>query len=130
MNVKSALVVFVSAIHLLCAVRSADSNPVDGTVTAGNATISSVPNTLTVNQTTHKVVIDWRDFSIAPGERTLFLQPSASATALNRVIGGNLSQIRGSLEANGRVFLINPQGIMVGPGGRIDTMGFLGSTLD
>src|SRR5437867_3268858 len=101
MNIKSALYVFVSAIPLLGAVRLADSNPVDGTVAAGSATISSVPNTLTVNQGSHKVVIDWRDFSIAPGERTIFLQPSANATALNRVIGGNLSQIRGSLEANG-----------------------------
>src|SRR5260221_4732721 len=109
------------------------ANPVGGTVVGGNgnATITGqgTPST-TINQSANRVIINWQDFSIGLGEVTKFVQPSANAVALNRVFSANPSQIYGTLQANGHVFVINPNGIMVGAHGQIDTKGFLASTID
>ncbi|NLT72033.1 MAG: filamentous hemagglutinin N-terminal domain-containing protein, partial [Verrucomicrobiaceae bacterium] len=77
-----------------------------------------------------RAILHWQDFSIAAGETTRFVQPSATSAALNRVLGGNPSAIYGTLSSNGQIFLINPNGILVGPSGVVDTGGFLASTLD
>lgn len=86
--------------------------------------------TLIVNQQTDRAVINWNSFSIANGELTRFVQPSSSSAALNRVVTSNPSQIYGTLQANGQVYLINPGGVMVGPGGVVDVAGFVASTHD
>ncbi|HEY0255962.1 MAG TPA: filamentous hemagglutinin N-terminal domain-containing protein, partial [Candidatus Methylacidiphilales bacterium] len=83
-----------------------------------------------MNQATNNAIINWQSFSIASGETTKFVVPTSASATLNRVVGGNPSAIFGTLQSNGQVFLINPSGILVGAGGRIDTAGFLGSTLD
>ena len=83
-----------------------------------------------IHQTSDRVIIDWESFSIATGESTRFVQPGSGSAALNRVTSGAPSELHGALSANGRVLLINPNGILIGPGGRIDTAGFLASTLD
>lgn len=75
-------------------------------------------------------IINWQRFSIGPGELARFVQPSAQSAVLNRVTGTEASQLLGQLQANGRVFLINPHGIVVGSGARIDTNSFVASTLD
>lgn len=110
---------------------SAWANPQGGQVVGGTATINQVGNTVTVNQASQRAVINWTGFSINNGELTRFNQPGANAAVLNRVLGGNPSAIYGTLSSNGKVFLINPNGILVGPSGIIDTRGgFVGSTLD
>src|SRR5882724_10234150 len=114
-----------------CAVRTASADPVGGQVVAGQATISSpASGIVNINQTSSRAIINWSSFSIAPGEVTTFIQPSANAAALNRVISDNPSLIYGSLQANGHVYLINQNGILVGPGGHVNTGGFTASTLD
>ena len=104
-------------------------NPTGGAVVAGSATIGAAGPTLSINQSTQNAIINWQQFSIASGETTKFIVPNSGAT-LNRVIGGNPSAIYGSLQSNGTLYLVNPNGIVVGPSGRIDTAGFLASTLD
>ena len=107
------------------------ANPSGGTVVAGSATISGQGTHLvTVNQSTTNSIINWNSFSINSGELTRFVLPSSNSAVLDRVTGLNPSAIFGSLQSNGRVYLINPNGILVGPGGTINTAGFLGSTLD
>jgi filamentous hemagglutinin family protein len=116
----------------LLAVSSAISlraNPTGESVVAGNANFQRNGNTLQIT-TGVRSIINWQDFSIASGETTKFLQPSSSAVSLNRVVSGNPSSIYGSLQANGHVWLINPNGILVSSGAKIDTAGFLASTLD
>ncbi|MDD5303754.1 MAG: filamentous hemagglutinin N-terminal domain-containing protein, partial [Elusimicrobia bacterium] len=115
---------------LIALPRSLWANPTGGEVAAGSAGISSSGGTLTVIQASNNAIINWRDFSINQGELTQFIQPSALSAALNRVTGGNPSAVYGTLQANGRVFLINPNGIAVGPTGVINTQGFVASTLD
>lgn len=106
------------------------ANPQGGVVAAGNASISAAGPILTIQQASNRAVINWQGFSIGANEATRFLQPSAAAAVLNRVTGGNPSQLLGQLSANGQVYLINPNGIVVGPQGRIDTGGFVASTLN
>ncbi len=97
---------------------------------AGAATIGAAGKTLTITQSTNAAIINWQTFSIASGESTKFFVPTSSSATLNRVLSGNPSEIYGTLSSNGQLFLINPSGIVVGPGGRIDTSSFLGSTLN
>ena len=103
------------------------SNPLGATVVNGSAAISQSGNVLTVTNS-NGAIINWNKFSIAAGETTHFNQPSATSSVLNRV-GSDPTRIYGTLSSNGHVWLVNPSGIMVGPGGRIDTAGFVASTL-
>jgi filamentous hemagglutinin family protein len=77
-----------------------------------------------------KTIIEWNSFSIEAGDLTRFIQPDVKAVVLNRVIGHEISQILGKLEANGHVYLINPQGVIFGKDAVINTAGFLASSLD
>jgi large exoprotein involved in heme utilization and adhesion len=52
------------------------------------------------------------------------------SAVLNRVVGGDPSSILGTLQSNGRVFLINPNGIMFGAGAQINVAGLVASTLN
>lgn len=106
------------------------ANPLGENVVAGSAGFSRDGNTLTIQQGSDRVIINWQDFSIGANELTKFMQPSATSAALNRVISGNPSSILGALQANGQVYLINPNGILVGAGARIDCGSFIASTLD
>ncbi len=96
---------------------------------AGSATINAAGNTLTVQQNSNRAIINWNGFSIGANETTKFIQPGANAAILNRVTGGDISKIEGQLQSNGRVYLLNPNGIVVGPEGKIDTGAFIASTL-
>ena len=104
-------------------------NPLDPTVVHGAATFDNQGNTLTVTNAPG-AVIHWQSFSIGQSEVTRFIQESAASQVLNRVVGGDPSQILGMLQSNGQVFLINPNGILFGTGARVDVAGLVASTLD
>jgi len=80
--------------------------------------------------TSDKSIIEWSDFSIEVGEKVRFIQPSVAATVINRVMEAYPSRLMGNLEANGQVFLINPNGVLVGKEAVIDTGSFIASTFD
>ncbi|MBN3037923.1 MAG: filamentous hemagglutinin N-terminal domain-containing protein [Candidatus Omnitrophica bacterium] len=98
-------------------------------VVAGSADFKVSGNSMQV-KTSDKVIINYDSFSIGEPESVNFLQPSATSCALNRVVSSIPSDILGSLSANGRIFLVNPNGIFFGPNSRIDTGSFIASTLD
>jgi len=109
---------------------SLHANPAGERVVAGAASFERSGSTLSVRQSSNRAIIDWQSFSIGAGSQTTFLQPSAASATLNRVTGGDLSAIHGTLRANGTIYLINPNGILVGPTGMINTAGFVASTHD
>ena len=125
--------------RLLCALLAsllvllpslAGALPSEGHVVAGQATIHDVsPTTLSIAQASDKAILNWNSFSIAANEAVHFIQPSVSSIALNRVIGIDPSVILGQLQANGRIFLINPNGILFGAGAQINVGGLLATTL-
>jgi len=107
------------------------ANPQGGVVVHGDVTIgASLGGNLQITQNSHSAIINWDSFSIDQGELTQFFQPNRNSAVLNRVTGGNPSAIHGALKANGNVFVINPNGILVGSGGTIDVHGLVLSTLD
>lgn len=119
-----------AALAPLLIAGAASANPQGGAVVAGGAAIAGAGPALTITQTSQRAIVDWRSFSIGAGETTRFVQPSTDAAILNRVTGADPSAIYGQLTGNGRVYLINPNGVLVGPNGRIETGGFVASTLN
>ena len=103
------------------------ANPMAPVVVNGQATFNAAGNTLTITNTPG-AVINWQSFSIGASEITKFQQQSASSAVLNRVVGADPSSILGQLQSNGKVFLINPNGIVFGQGARIDVGGLVAST--
>lgn len=105
--------------------------PQGGNVVAGSSTVTQPGSTtMHVNQTTDKSIINWNSYSIAANERVQYFQPSSSSISLNRVTGQDPSLIYGQLSANGQVWVINPNGLLIGNGANINVGGFLASTLD
>lgn len=103
--------------------------PTGGQIVAGSGAISQSGNTLTITQTSAKLAADWQSFSIGQGHTVNFVQPSASAVALNRVLGADVSVIQGALNANGQVFLVNPNGVLFTPSAQVNTGALVASTL-
>ncbi|MCQ9379741.1 filamentous hemagglutinin N-terminal domain-containing protein [Methyloversatilis sp. XJ19-49] len=117
----SLLMAFAANVHAL---------PVDGTVVAGSATIIREAGSMTIHQNSPNVALNWQSFNIGSGQRVDFVQPDSSSVALNRVLGADPSSILGSLNANGKVFLVNPSGIVFGQGASVNVGGLVASTLD
>jgi filamentous hemagglutinin family protein len=102
-----------------------------GTVTGGVASITQSGATTTIQQSSDRAVVNWNNFDIGQGERVNIKQPNANAAILNRVVGATgATQIQGALDANGRVFVINPNGIVVGEHGAINANSVVLSALD
>jgi fibronectin-binding autotransporter adhesin len=112
-----------------CFATAVHANPVGPSVVSGAATFNAVGKNLTVTNSPG-AIINWQGFSIRPDELTRFVQSGAASAVLNRVTGPGQSAILGQLLSNGRVFLINPNGVTVGAGARIDTAGFVASSLN
>ncbi|MCV2349200.1 MBG domain-containing protein [Paucibacter sp. Y2R2-4] len=105
------------------------SLPSGAQVVAGQAQISRVGNVLTVQQNSALLATDWRSFNIGAGHTVNFVQPSSSSVALNRVIGNEVSRIQGALNANGQVFLLNPNGVLFTPTAQVNVGALVASTL-
>ncbi len=87
-------------------------NPTGGQVASGNITIQNNGNVVTINQKGSKGIINWNTFDISPGETVKF--NNKGDTTLNRINSNTESTIDGNLIASGKIFLINPHGIVFG----------------
>ncbi|MDX3895689.1 MBG domain-containing protein [Pusillimonas sp.] len=105
--------------------------PAGGQVVAGSGSIGAAAGgKLVIDQASHRLAIDWRQFNIGADNTVQFNQPGRDAVALNRVLGPDASQVMGQLQANGRVFLINPNGVLFGQNAQVNVGGLVASTLD
>jgi len=104
--------------------------PKGGSVVAGSAAISQSANTLTVQQSSQRAAINWQSFNIGAAATVNFVQPNASAVALNRITGNEASQIYGKLNANGQVFFSNPNGMLFARGAEVNVAGIIATTLN
>lgn len=102
--------------------------PSGAQVTAGQAAVTNRGASLTVTQSTSRAAINWQSFSIGQGGTVQFVQPDSSSIILNRVVGNEGSVIDGALQANGHVFLVNPNGVLFGTNARVDVGGLVAST--
>ena len=121
----------IAALATLQFAAPAFALPTGGEVVAGSASISQTnAQTMQINQSSQKAILNWQGFSIAKPETVNFVQPNSSSVALNRVVGNSGSEIYGALNANGQVFLVNPNGILFAPGSSVNVGGLAASTLN
>jgi len=104
--------------------------PTGGQISAGLGSIAQAGANTTITQSSQNLAINWQSFGIGASEAVNFIQPNASAIALNRVLGQDPSQILGSLSANGQVFILNPNGVLFGKGSQVNVGGLTASTLN
>ncbi|WP_322023426.1 beta strand repeat-containing protein [Burkholderia sp. BCC1977] len=102
--------------------------PTGGQVSAGNGQIGVNGNVMTVQQGSDKLAINWQTYNIGAGDRVVYQQPNANSIALNRVLGGSRSEIYGAIDANGKVFLLNPSGVLFGKTAQVSVGGLLATT--
>jgi len=105
--------------------------PTGGNVVGGTATISTngAGTVETINQSTQRAVINWNTFNLSSDGTVQFNQPNSGALALNRVTGSaSASQINGIINANGGVWVINPNGVMIGATGQVNANSFVATT--
>ncbi|OGS99402.1 MAG: hypothetical protein A2Y51_02005, partial [Gallionellales bacterium RIFCSPLOWO2_02_60_31] len=105
------------------------ANPIGASVASGVVSMAQQGNTLNITNSPG-AIINWQGFSVGANEATRFIQQSASSSVLNRVVGQDPSSILGALQSNGRVFLINPNGVLFGAGAQVDVAGLVVSTLN
>ncbi|WP_460836150.1 two-partner secretion domain-containing protein, partial [Massilia agri] len=108
---------------------SAQAAPTSPQVVAGQATFSQQGNVFSITNTPG-AIINWQSFNVNAGEVTRFTQQGSDSAVLNRIVGQDPSRILGALQSNGKVFLINPNGIVFGQGARVDVNGLVASTLN
>lgn len=106
------------------------AQPSGPTVRQGSVQFDQTANQLRIQQLSDTAIVNWQSFSIPAGHSVNIAQPGSGSAILNRVTGADPSRLMGQLTANGRVYLINPNGILVGNGARIDAGAFIASTLD
>ena len=107
------------------------ANPTGANVTGGAATVTGQGTSrVTIDQSSDRAFIEWNSFSVAKGESVRFNQPSVSSVTANKVVGVAPSEILGAISANGRIILINPNGIFFGQGSTVDAAGLIATTLD
>ncbi|MCZ8393315.1 filamentous hemagglutinin N-terminal domain-containing protein, partial [Achromobacter xylosoxidans] len=102
--------------------------PVGGQIVAGQGGISTSGNQMTIQQQTQKLVTQWQSFDVGAQNTVRFIQPDSNSVALNRVMGAGGSQILGSLQANGQVIILNPNGVLFGKDAQVNVAGLLAST--
>ena len=120
----------VSISPSITALSPSNTLPTGYQVTAGSVVVGQSGNTLNVQENSQRAAINWQTFSIGSGATVNFVQPNNSAVILNRIVGNETSVISGALIANGQVFLLNSNGVLLTKGASINTGGLVASTLN
>ena len=127
---KSASRKLASVALAISAAGAALAAPAGGQLASGVGSIATSGATTTITQSSQNLALNWKSFNIGAQETVNFVQPTAGAIAVNRIFDTNGSQILGHLNANGQVYLINPNGILFGQGAQVNVGGMVASTLD
>jgi filamentous haemagglutinin family N-terminal domain len=108
----------------------AHAGPTGGVVVDGTGSITQTGVNTQVDQVSDRLSLEWDTFNVGRNERVQFVQPSADAIALNRILDNSGSQILGRIDANGQVILMNPNGIIFGRDAVINVGGLVASGLN
>ena len=108
----------------------ASGGPTGGQIVGGSGQIQQIGNTTTIHQNSSTLSLNWQSFNIGPDQTVNFVQPGSNAIAINRIFASTPSEIYGHLNANGQVWLINPNGVLFGQSAQVNVGGLVASTLD
>jgi filamentous hemagglutinin family protein len=106
------------------------ATPTGPEVQYGDVGVEYDQNHTIVDITSNEAIINWASLDTVSGEVLEFIQQSSSSAVLNRVISGSPTQFDGSLLANGRVFVVNPAGVIFGAGSTINVAELVASSLN
>lgn len=90
----------------------------------------------TIIRTDHGAIINWNNFNTGSGQSVTFNQYdgaglSSQSAVLNRVSSGAVpTQFNGALNGNGRVFVVNPAGVIFGTGSTVNVSQLVASGLN
>ncbi len=112
-SVRKAAVLAAFAGGVMGVASLSAAAPAGEQVVRGNATFDRNGNTTTITASNGSI-INYGSFDIGLNETVRFIQPNASSRVLNRVQSSSPTRIDGSLFANGRVYIVNPAGVMFG----------------
>ena len=105
--------------------------PTGAQVVSGDVNINQLSNdAMRIVQGSQSAIVNWQSFDIGHGALVDIVQPNVDSAMLSRVIGNNLSEIHGSLNSNGNLYLINPNGILFGESAQVNVYSLIASTLD
>ncbi len=107
----------------------AQGAPVLEKVVSGGADVTPGTNT-TITSKNLNNVINWRDFSIADNESVTFDNGAKTNNYLNVVTGNGTSYINGAMSGGKDVYLVNPNGVIMGEQAQIDVGNLYVSTRD
>lgn len=107
-------------------------------VGAASGTYSTDGTTLTIDQTTQNVILDWSSFNIGAGDKVIFIQPSSNSIALNdiaqadasQILGQLIAEVRGHTDQEGQIYLINSNGFVFGNGAEVNVNTLVASSLN
>jgi len=105
------------------------AGPTNGNIVGGIGHIHNNGSTTLVHQGSSSLAINWDTFNINSNERVQYLQPNTDAIALNLILDSNGSQILGRIDANGKLILVNPNGIFFGANSQINAGSLIASGL-
>ena len=129
---KVSKLIMVGLAILPLSIHAAISNtelPTGAQINSGAANISQTGNTLNINQNSQNLSTNWNTFNIGQDATVNFNQQNQSSVAINHVKDSNASQIMGRLNANGQVFLLNPNGVVFSKTAQVNVGGMVASTL-
>lgn len=119
---------FISSVAL--AAPASNALPTGGAVVSGNVAIATNAATMNINQASSKSVINWQTYNIGSAATVNYNFAQAGSSSLNRVLSNNPSEIYGRLNANGKVILVNPNGIVFGSGSSVNVGSLVATTMN
>lgn len=122
--------IYFVILSLIINISTLYAAPQGANVVSGNVNINQIGNITNVNQTTNKAIVNWQSFSVGKNEVVNFNQPNINSSILNRVVGFDKSFIDGAINSNGKVFLVNPNGVVFSKDAVINVGGLVASTRD
>lgn len=109
-----------AALSLSAGLAYADIQPTGAT---DSVTFNNPSANVTNITAPDNAIIDYAAFNIAANQTVNFIQPTAAARVLNRINSNTPTQIDGTLNANGIVYLVNPAGVTFGANAVVDAAG-------
>src|SRR5450631_2220749 len=120
---------YAAQLPIPCLVHTCGTTGPSQFVTSGSATAVQAGNSLTVQQSSSKAILNWSSFNVSADGKVVFNQPTATSIALNRIFDVNPSTVFGSVSANGQIYLINPNGFVFGSTAKVNVSGLIASSL-
>ncbi len=104
--------------------------PQGGEVVQGDVVLQQSEQSLEIHQHSDRAVVNFDSYSVGAQEQVQYHMPKSNSAILNRVTGSGLSHIAGRIDANGQVFLVNPNGIVFHSGSVVSAAALTATTLD